>query len=266
MKSILKSIGYILVFMLVQIMVQYAFSVFVVANGVKSKSEVMEYVVNNLLLISIISSFVTLGIIGFFRKTRKHSPTKLFSFHNIRRRDCLISAIAALSYSLCFGLVTYSNQFENTKLISQSSTYYSEIVPHLGLVMMVVALLLSAPIIEEYICRGIIFAELSKRFSSNITVILSAVIFGVMHLIAGGIVLAIGATLMGFILGFIYLKTKSLTIAIIAHMCANLSDFILELLPNMNTLTIIIAVFIFAVIMAGSLFYLYKGEKCTVEK
>lgn len=266
MKSIFKSIGYIVAFVLVQLMVQSVFSVFAVTNGVKSKSEVMEYAKNNLLLISIIANFVTLGAFGLFRKLRKHSPTKLFSFHNIRPRDCFISAIVALSYSLCFGFVTYNIQFENAKLISQSSTYYSQIAPHLGLVMMVVALLLSAPIIEEYICRGIIFAELSQHFSPNITVILSAVIFGVMHLIAGGIILAIGATLMGLILGFIYLRTKSLTIAVIAHMFANLSDFIIELVPNMNTPTIIVAVFIFAVIMVGSLFYLYKGEKCTMKE
>lgn len=266
MKSILKSIGYVLAFILIQILIQMVFSAVAVANGACTESDVMEYITNNTLLLSVITNMVTLLSITIFRKIRKKPSTGMFCFQNVTLNSCLICAITALAFSLCFSLVTYRTQFENAKLISQSYAYFSEAVPLLGPVMTVVALLISAPIVEEYICRGILFAELEKKFSANITIILSAVIFGVIHIIAGGIILALGATLMGLIFGYIYQKTKSLAVAVIAHSCANLSDFILQLIPNLNTLTIIIGSFICAVITIVGLFYLNKGERSLVTK
>ena len=266
MKNILKSIVYILTFILIQLLVQIGFVAFTVSNVASTQSDVMEYIKNNTLLIGFISNIASILIIAFFRKIRQKVPTKIFCFQNVTLKNCLISAVTAFSFSICFSLLTYYIQFENDKQIAQSSVYFSSIVSYLGPVMEILTLLIASPIVEEYICRGVLFEELGKKFSVGNTIILSAVIFGVLHIIAGGIVLALGATLMGLIFGFIYLKTKSLAVAVISHSCANLSGFIFQLIPNVNIFTIIIGSIVCTGITRAGLFLLNKANRLLVVK
>lgn len=65
-------------------------------------------------------------------------------------------------------------------------------------------------------------------------VLISAAFFGIVHLPAGGVVLALGATLMGICFGIVFVRTKSLYAAIIAHAFANLPDFVMQFLPEMQ--------------------------------
>lgn len=55
-----------------------------------------------------------------------------------------------------------------------------------------------------------------------------------MHLMAGGIVLVVGAALMVLVFGYIFYKFKSLWVCIIAHAVANLPDFILYNKPDIS--------------------------------
>ena len=57
-------------------------------------------------------------------------------------------------------------------------------------------------------------------------IILSSLLFGLMHVLAGGLVLAVGAVLMGLVFALIFAKTNSLPACIIAHAAANLPDLV----------------------------------------
>ena len=63
---------------------------------------------------------------------------------------------------------------------------------------------------------------------------MSSVLFGIMHFMAGGIVLVIGATLMSLLFGYIFYKFKSLWVCILSHAVANLPDFILYNKPDIS--------------------------------
>lgn len=76
----------------------------------------------------------------------------------------------------------------------------------------VIALL--GPIVEEFIFRGILIERLGSKYGYKIALIVSSLIFGVLH------ANLIGATLVGLALGVIYLKTGSLLIPVIIH-CLN---------------------------------------------
>lgn len=116
---------------------------------------------------------------------------------------------------------------ENSLMISKSVDFYSNIYPILGFGLMAVNLLIIAPTAEEIALRGIVYTRVEKTTNSVIAIIVSSVLFGVMHFAAGGVTLVIGAVLMVVVFGYIFYKFESLWVCIIAHAVANLPDFIL---------------------------------------
>jgi len=81
---------------------------------------------------------------------------------------------------------------------------------------------LIGPICEEIIFRGIILEGLLKKYNPTKAIIFSALIFGLIH---GQPIQVIGAFFAGLVLGWIYLKTKSLWVCGAAHIINNLIAF-----------------------------------------
>lgn len=119
-------------------------------------------------------------------------------------------------------------------MISKSVDFYNGIVPAFGNIMMGVNLLVIAPITEEIALRGIVYTRVEKTTNAVTAIIVSSVLFGIMHFMAGGIVLVIGATLMSLLFGYIFYKFKSLWVCILSHAVANLPDFILYNKPDIS--------------------------------
>lgn len=151
-------------------------------------------------------------------------PTKL--------KTCIFPALSAFLLSFAWAFITYDLSFANSVQMEQSAAFYSSIIPGLGIVMMTLTLLLAQPIMEEVLCRGIMLNKLKNSFPVWAAILISSLIFGLAHLMAGGLVLAAGATLMGIYFGVIFAKTNSLYVAVIAHIFANLPDFIMPYLPQ----------------------------------
>ncbi len=98
--------------------------------------------------------------------------------------------------------------------------YISEQAPHVLTIPTFINIVIISPILEELFFRGILLNRL-KRFSVNNRLIISSIIFGMVHL-EWAIVITVG----GYILGYSYLKTRSLITPIIIHSAANLSVFL----------------------------------------
>ncbi len=80
-----------------------------------------------------------------------------------------------------------------------------------------------APVIEEIIFRGIILDGLLKRYSPQKSIIISSLLFGIVHLNPWQFA---GAFLIGIFIGWVYYKTGKLTLAILIHFVNNLIGFI----------------------------------------
>ena len=76
---------------------------------------------------------------------------------------------------------------------------------------------LIAPIAEEIIFRGYLLNRLSFKLGVKKAIIISSIIFGILHLQS-----ALGATIMGISMCILYIKTKSLIVPTIVHMVANI--------------------------------------------
>ena len=82
----------------------------------------------------------------------------------------------------------------------------------------IMSTVIAAPILEEVLFRGVIFESFDERFGKGVAVIISALLFGVIH---GVPVQMVNAFVVGLVLGYIYLRTRSLISVIIIHAVNN---------------------------------------------
>ncbi len=88
----------------------------------------------------------------------------------------------------------------------------------------VVTVVVMAPLFEEFIFRGILLESLRIRYGVFVAWILSSVIFGLVHLHP---TIAVNAAVMGLVLGFIYIATRSLWASIALHAANNAVSYVL---------------------------------------
>lgn len=259
MKSIIKSIGYVLFYVMFQVVTLSVMAGTMVSLG-WSMNEVESFMNNNTMGLTIITNVLTVLILMAFYKVRKKKLWKEINMTPISFQDCFLPCRVAFSYSFVFSLLTYNTSFENQIQIKTCVEYYSDLVPYLGTIVQIITLLIIAPIAEEIIFRGLVLTTLQKKHSDFIAIALSGLFFGMIHIMAGGILLAIGAAFMGILFGIVYVKTKSLTAAIITHAIANTSDFVIELLPNMSGIMQYSLMAVFAAIFGITLYKLIRKD------
>lgn len=86
------------------------------------------------------------------------------------------------------------------------------------------SLVIAAPILEEFIFRGIVLEGFLKNYEPKKAIIWSAVIFGAIHLNPWQF---IGAGILGFYIGWIYYRTRSLIPCIVLHFLNNLLAYLI---------------------------------------
>ncbi len=79
-------------------------------------------------------------------------------------------------------------------------------------------LILVAPITEEFIFRGVILHRWSEKWGVIPGILMSSILFGLIH----GNIFFIGITVSGIITALLYIRTRSLTVAIVHHAWHNL--------------------------------------------
>ncbi len=84
-----------------------------------------------------------------------------------------------------------------------------------------------APVLEELIFRGIILKGLLKRYSPATAIAASSVLFGVVHLNPWQF---ISALILGIFIGWVYYRTRSISLAIIIHAFNNFTATLPEII------------------------------------
>ncbi len=82
----------------------------------------------------------------------------------------------------------------------------------------------TAPILEELLCRGLILETLHRRWGRVVSIFGSAIFFGLLHFDLSTMIVAVVA---GIIFGMLYLRTSSIFTTIIIHSLNNLIAFAL---------------------------------------
>ena len=117
-----------------------------------------------------------------------------------------------------------------------------------------------APFFEEWLCRGIILRGLLKKVKPAWAIVISALIFGLIH---GNLWQAIPAFIIGVILGYVYYKTGSLKLTMLMHCVNNTLSVIVSRIPAfedveffaevMSPWAYVLVVLAFAAVLASGL-------------
>lgn len=118
-----------------------------------------------------------------------------------------VQGLAGIIETFVFKIETGS---ENTELLVE----FAKSFPAFFIVITVIG-----PILEEIVFRKVIFGALYTRFNFWIAVIISSLIFGIVH---GEIEHLLIYTGMGATFAFLYVKTKRLIVPIITHILMNI--------------------------------------------
>lgn len=86
------------------------------------------------------------------------------------------------------------------------------------------SLVVCAPVLEELLCRGLILGSLRKRYGVAVAWFLSSLFFGLMHLQPLQVV---NAFIIGLILGYVYIETRSIWAVIILHALNNALAYVM---------------------------------------
>ena len=238
MRGICKGIAYFVLYFMITMFIQALLSVVFcgigAANGLDNETLIMEFANNNVLGMTVISGILTVLILYLFFKLRKKQVQEEWRLKHFNVQSGILASVVAFSFSFLFALVTYNIPMQNAQMISDSVKYYNEILPLFGNLMMLLNLLVIAPIAEEIALRGIVYTRVEMTTNALTAIIVSAILFGLMHFMAGGVALVIGAMLMALVFGYIFDKFKSLWVCVIAHAAANLPDFILQNKPEIS--------------------------------
>lgn len=99
----------------------------------------------------------------------------------------------------------------------------------------ILSLVLFAPVFEELICRGVVLGSLHARYGVVTAWLVSSLFFGVLH---GQPAQVIGASVIGLILGFVYLATDSMWSVMILHALNNAVAYLAMATGHGNALLI----------------------------
>lgn len=157
---------------------------------------------------TLISSIFTLIVLFFWRPLKEVTDKwKSLSFWFVIA--CLVLGFLGLGI----------NSFILSTLISDLTSSYESSLPILSSgVLGIFAVVVLVPITEEVVFRRVIIGSLSQSMHPYIAILISAILFGVLH---GEAVQMLGATIIGLIFGWIYYQSKSLLPSTLLHIFNN---------------------------------------------
>lgn len=226
-------------------------------------------------ILAAIVYFLSFSAAAFIlRRMIKNLPTSrpIYTSFKVSKLFALfIVAIIAVNFTLA-----YLNTFILTSLSPSfasdvaSSTSEIEGRPHSEVVVFFVLSIISTAIVpalcEEYLFRGAILSNLLP-FGKSTAIIGSAFLFGLMHQNPMQILYT---TLMGVVIGYVYVKTKSIWACVIIHFVNNFVTVLEEFLPILTGIQWIDEFLDFSIILVGAeallLFIFAKDGKSSVEE
>ena len=129
------------------------------------------------------------------------------------------------------------------------------IIADAPLLLSIVSVVTIGPITEELMIRGLTLNKILSRKSIIFAMILSGIIFGIIHL---NLIQGLFAALAGIALAYVFIKTKSLIPCIICHIANNLLALIEINMTNKTTL--IINIIIIVVCIIPSIIFIKEKE------
>lgn len=187
-----------------------------IINTIEYQNKLNNFINNNTLLIIIITCIIFIPIFYLiFRKYKNNTKIKF----NLVIKYILLGILFSITYNLYLSFITNYN------------------ISKLPIIVQIISSGIIGPILEELIFRGIIYNKLKEFNSIKKSMIISTIIFSLMHF---NIIDIVYTLLIGYILVNIYEKNKNLKYPIILHISLNISVILLGLIIQISNILNII--------------------------
>jgi membrane protease YdiL (CAAX protease family) len=223
--SIWKSIGWIVLFFVLQILVSVAaiFSVIDFSQGIEAAATEMrdlEKIALPTIWALMISNLITLGLLWLYvKKPERQAAIGLDRWSNHNLLKTLIYAVALIGGGLAFNYAYETYVVPDIKLQEQLRLLFAALPKTaFNTALLFVAGALLAPVVEEVLFRGLLQKSLSHKLPVWAAIGISALVFGAVHM--DYYAMPVLAT-MGVVFGVLYHLTGSLRVTILAHVINN---------------------------------------------
>lgn len=177
----------------------------------------------------------TLVMVGLLIVSSLLMSWYLYAKNYFRKDERTWSIVSGRVFSLVilFGLSAYVVATGLNSIIDLPNLMEDEFVDMSNNVWGVLAIVVIGPFTEEFLFRGAILGGLLKKIDPKYAILISALIFGVVHFNPAQIVFAF---LVGLVLGYVYYSTGSLLLPILIHIIVNgISTGLIVAFPEVET-------------------------------
>jgi len=187
-----------------------------------SSDAFMDTFVKNSVWFMTIAALVSFPIYAFILWLRKQNIFRVCGFSGISVKDMAITVLMGISLNF---VIEYLVAITSLNDLSPSvQQMFSQIFDGNSFAVILIAIGIVGPFIEEVIFRGLILNELRRNIPLPAAVIIQAVLFGAYHM---NLTQGIYATLLGIILAQACIKMKSIWAPILIHMLFNSTSVVL---------------------------------------
>lgn len=155
----------------------------------------------------------------------KFDARSIFRFREFNFQMIVAAFLIVIGGFIIFsGLSNHIVDILNVKENSASTGDEDNITPFFMLMIIIFVTIIS-PAIEEIVFRGIIFGNLAKTYNWFVALLVSSLIFSLMHGIGIGLQMFL-TFFSGILYGLFFLKTESMPLTIMCHQLHNIMVFV----------------------------------------
>lgn len=231
-KKLLKVLIWPIIFMIGSFLIRYVFvAIFnksekVTMNNkeflsyiktIEYQEKLNSFIDSKTILILLITLFIFLPLLYFnYKKYIKPS--------NFKIKDIFIPILFGVSISIIYNIVFYNLN----NIIHFTNNFDGSNLP---IIVLFISSGIIGPILEELLFRGIVYNKLKEFNKPMKSIVLTSIIFGVIHFNLLNTVYAFGVS---FILIYLYEKYKTIKAPILMHVCLNTTSVWLLYLLKLN--------------------------------
>ncbi|MDO9628631.1 MAG: CPBP family intramembrane metalloprotease, partial [Acholeplasmataceae bacterium] len=210
----------------------------------------------------IFSGIGSLFIFSLIFKGRKRNLIERSRFNPITKEQILWSTLIGLSF-VFLSLLIVNLLASLFPALYDSYLKQMEVLADASVFTVIIAVVIVAPLFEEIMFRGVIFDSMYKKAPTVVAVIIAGVLFGAYHM---NIFQGAYATLIGVVMGFSLVWTKSIWAPILIHFFNNLFSIILSYtvlgvwLEQNDTAAVILSIAIALTLLPLGIYKLYKTK------
>lgn len=240
--AILKALGYFLIYLGVTFFLELAFCIIwvipMVAQGLtydQIQPRLVKLINQNAMLITIVADVLVLAIFAMILYLRRKNPLSGRQnrelFHRIPASKVGYLILMGIVLNFALTLVLSSVSTFLPKWMNEESQQTQEIYNGGGILVYILGGVILAPIVEEFLMRGLMAKRFSRGMPEWLAVLVAAVIFGCLH---SALVQKVYAGLLGVLLGFVFFRENSLFASVALHFGFNLASLLPYLLGMMG--------------------------------